>query len=85
MSRPKRRAEKVQRCRRCPTTPAPDEYAWTRGLCPACLELDRQERRSRVGRKLLDKAKDGGTVDRAGQTFHVVVLPPKRRGGRRIR
>jgi hypothetical protein len=30
-------------------------------------------------------AKDGGTVERDGQVFSVVVLPPKRRGGRRIR
>jgi hypothetical protein len=79
------RRERVQRCCRCPTTWTPSEYAWTRGLCLACLELDQQQRRSRTGRRLLDKAKDGGTVDRDGQTYHVVVLPAKRRSGRRIR
>jgi hypothetical protein len=33
---------------------------------------------------VLEKARDAGTVERDGQTFTVVVLPPKRRGGRRI-
>jgi hypothetical protein len=32
---------------------------------------------------LLEKAKDGGTETTGGQTFHVVVLPPKRRSGKR--
>jgi hypothetical protein len=65
-----RQPVKVQRCRRCTSTRTPDEYAWTRGLCPACLELDRQQRRSNTGRRLLDRAKDAGTVDRDGQTYH---------------
>jgi hypothetical protein len=34
---------------------------------------------------VLEKAKDAGTVDRESQTFHVVVLPSKRRTGRKIR
>ena len=70
-------------CRRCRLERLPEEK-FTCGLCPACLELARQHCRNEVGRKLLDSAKDGGTVDRDGQTFHVVVLPPKRRSRRRI-
>jgi hypothetical protein len=34
---------------------------------------------------VLAKAKDAGTVERDGQTYKVVVLPPKPPGGRRIR
>jgi hypothetical protein len=72
------------RCRRCRLERLPEEN-FVRGLCPACLELDRRKRRSATGARALSKAKDAGTVERDGQTFQVVVLPPKRRGGRRIR
>jgi hypothetical protein len=91
----RKRTPPIQQCRRCRLERLPEETfrggrglqesAWTPGLCPACLEVDRRERRSRVGRKLLNKANDGGTVDRDGQTFRVTVLPPKRSSGRRIR
>jgi hypothetical protein len=72
------------RCRQCKLERLPWE-TFHRGLCAACLELDRRQRRRKTGRRLLDKAKDAGTVDRDGQTFQVVQLPPKRRSGRRIR
>jgi hypothetical protein len=89
MARSGKRRMHNPRCRRCRLQRLPEETfpngkpGWTRGLCPACLELDRQRRRSATARRLLDKAKDGGTVERDGQMFHVVVLPPKRRSGKR--
>jgi len=72
------------RCRRCRLERTPEEFAWTRGLCPACLEVDRRLRRRKAGARILAKAKDLGTVERDGQTFRV-VLPPKRRTGRKVR
>jgi predicted RNA-binding Zn-ribbon protein involved in translation (DUF1610 family) len=66
------------RCKRCRLQRLPEEN-FVRGLCPACLELDRRYRRRKTGSRLLEKAKDAGTVVRDGQTFRVTVLPPKRR------
>jgi hypothetical protein len=34
-----------------------------------------------TAKRALAKAKDGGTNERDGQVFRVVVLPPKRRHG----
>jgi hypothetical protein len=84
MARSKRRRSNVPRCRLCRLQRLPEE-TFVRGLCLSCLELDRRKRRSERGRRLLDVATDGGTVQRDDQTFHVVVLPPKRRSSRRIR
>jgi hypothetical protein len=78
------RTENVLRCRRCRDL-RHDGERFYRGLCDTCRADDGAKRRAGVGARLLEKAKDGGTVDRDGQTFHVVVLPAKRRSGRRIR
>ena len=71
-------------CRTCRLEQLPEEMFY-RGLCPACMDVDKRRRHAATGACLLAKAKDAGTVERDGQTFTVVVLPPKRRGGRRIR
>jgi hypothetical protein len=84
MARSGKRRTHNPRCRRCRLERLPEEN-FVRGFCPACLELDGRQRRRRVGANLLDKAKDAGTVEREGRTFQVVVLPPKRRTGRKIR
>lgn len=97
MARRKRELRRL-RCKGCGLLQLPEEATRTpglrltaeqrtfvRGLCPTCLEADRRERRRRTGARILSKAKDAGTVERDGQTYHVVVLPPKRRGGSRIR
>jgi hypothetical protein len=74
----KRRRLNVQRCRRCKFERLPDETFWT-GHCPACRALHAKRARAESGAKLLAKAKDGGTLEREGQTFRVVVLPSRRR------
>jgi hypothetical protein len=78
------RFDRPHRSRRCRLERLPGER-FPRAFCPACLELDRQRRRSATGARALAKAKDARTVERDGQVFQVVKLPPKRRGGSRIR
>jgi hypothetical protein len=63
----------VLRCRGCKLQRLPEEKFY-RGLCPACLDVDKRRRRSERGRRQLAKARDGGTVKRDGQTFKVVRL-----------
>ena len=84
MARSGKRRFHTPRCTRCHLARLPDED-FHRGLCPACLEADKRYRRRQLGAKVLERAKSAGTVERDGQTFQVVVLPPKRRTGRRIR
>lgn len=82
MAKRKRRPQ-PPRCHRCGLL----RFEWEtffRGLCDKCrAEVGAENRRQR-GARVLAKAKDAGTLERDGQTFTVVVLPPKRRGGRRI-
>ena len=77
----KRRHLYVKRCRRCNLERLPEETFWN-GHCPACRALQAKRARAESGTKLLAKAKDGGTLEREGQTFRVVVLPPRRRSRR---
>jgi hypothetical protein len=87
MARRRKRTRKTQsvvRCQRCREL-RHDGERFYHGLCDSCRAERAAVRRSNTGARLLDKAKDGGTIDRDGQTFHVTVLPAKRRTGRRIR
>ena len=74
----KRRRLYGKRCRRCKFERLPEETFWN-GHCPACRAVQAKRSRSESGAKILAKAKDAGTIERDGQTFRVVVLPPKRR------
>jgi hypothetical protein len=80
----RRRSDHPHRCRRCQLERL-DGETFHRGLCPACLELDQRKRHRDTGARILERAKDGGTIEREGQTFRVVQLPRKRRGGRPVR
>jgi hypothetical protein len=71
----------VKRCPRCKIGREPEETFWN-GHCPACREIRSKRIRAESGTKLLAKAKDGGTIEREGQTFRVVVLPSRRRSRR---
>ena len=79
-----RKTQDVVRCPRCRDLRQEGERFY-HGLCDTCRAERAAVRRSATGARLLDKAKDGGTVERDGQTFHVTVLPAKRRTGRRTR
>lgn len=74
----KRRHLHVKRCRRCKLERLPEETFWS-GYCPACRAIRAKRTRAESGTRLLAKAKDGGNLEREGQTFRVVVLPSKRR------
>lgn len=79
-----RHANNVVRCRRCRDLRQDGERFYG-GLCDSCRGQRSAAKRAATGARLLAKAKDAGTLERDGQTFRVVQLPPKRRGGRRIR
>jgi hypothetical protein len=83
MARRKRRTP-VRRCRFCGDVRLEGETFY-RGICPRCRFERARRRRVSTGARALARAKDGGVIDRDGQAFRVVVLPPKRRGGNRIR
>ena len=74
----RRRGSAPHHCRRCRMRRLPEER-FPGGLCLRCFDLVRTRKRGAVGAKVLAKAKDGGTLERDGQTFNVVVLPPTRR------
>jgi hypothetical protein len=81
MARRRRKANMfpaVLRCRRCQLWRAPDERFY-RGLCSSCRKEKAKARRAATGARILAKAKDAGTLERDGQQFRVVALPPKRR------
>ena len=78
------RSPDVVRCRRCRDL-RQDGESFYNGYCTTCRHERAAARRAATGARILKRAKNAGTVEREGQTFHVVVLPPKRRGGRRIR
>ena len=84
MARSVQRRFQTPRCTRCHLARLPEEE-FHRGLCPACLEADKRYRRRKQGAKLLEKAKSAGTLKRDGQTFQLLVLPAKRRTGRKSR
>jgi hypothetical protein len=84
MPRRKPRSSFVLRCRRCRDLRQEGEKFFD-GLCESCRQKRARAKRARTGARALARAKDAGTIERVGQTFKVVVLPPKRRGGRRIR
>jgi hypothetical protein len=79
----RRRLRRI-RCRDCGGWREDDERLF-HGRCEVCRDKRSQARRAATGARALAKAKDAGTIERDGQTFKLVVLPPKRRGGRRIR
>jgi hypothetical protein len=72
------------RCRDCGGWRMDDELFW-RGRCEDCRDKRSAARRAATGARALALAKDAGTLERDGQTFRVLLLPPKRRGGSRIR
>ena len=84
MARSGQRGTQTLRCRVCRLQRLPEEE-FTRGLCPSCLESDRRRKRGARGAKLLEKAKNSGTVERDGKTFNLIILPPKQRSGRKTR
>jgi hypothetical protein len=69
----------LPRCRRCKARREPWERLTIGGYCPTCSDLLRALRTRKTSTRLLAKAKPAGTVERDGQEFRVVVLPPKRR------
>ena len=68
----------LHRCRRCKARREPWERLTIGGYCPSCSEAVRTRRSRKTGARLLAKAKQAGTVERDGQEFQVLVLPPKR-------
>jgi hypothetical protein len=62
-----------------------DGEPFFRGLCDTCRHKRAVARRAQTGARAIANAKPAGTLERDGQQFRVVVLPPKRRGGSRIR
>ena len=62
-------------CLRCKLERLPEE-TFPGGLCAACRHLNGKAHRVRSGARALARAKDAGTVDRDGQTFRVLDLPP---------
>ena len=84
MARRKRKPPRAPRCRDCRDVLLEGERYY-RGLCDFCRSKRATARHAATGARLLDKAKDAGTVDRDGQPYRVVVLPPKRGSGRRMR
>jgi hypothetical protein len=78
MARRKRRPP--SHCRRCKLERLPDER-WLGGFCPECRDFYSAKRRKATAKRVLAGAKTAGTVERDGQTFTVLQLPPKRRGG----
>jgi hypothetical protein len=77
----KRRHLHVKRCRRCKLERLLEETFWN-GHCPACRAIQAKRMRAESGTELLAKTKDGGTFEREGQPFRVVVLPSRRRSRR---
>jgi hypothetical protein len=72
------RPDHVVRCRRYRDLRQDGEKFYN-GFCDSCRQKRAAARRSATGARLLELAKNAGTVERDGQTFSVVVLPPKRR------
>jgi hypothetical protein len=70
------------RCRGCDLFRFPDE-TFPGGYCPSCLDERSRKRRSATGARVLARAKDGGSLERDGETYRLVLLPPK--GSRRRR
>lgn len=75
MARSEKRRMHNPRCRRRRLERLPEETFY-RGLCPASVDVDKRRRHAATGARLLAKVKDAGTVERDGQTFQVVQLPP---------
>ena len=78
--RRQRRPDHVVRCRRCRDLRQEGEKFFN-GFCDSCRQKRGAARRAATGARILERAKDAGTVERDGRTFRVVVLPPKRRRG----
>lgn len=83
MSRRKKGSRICGRCRR--DYALDPEIRFYRGLCPSCRLVKAEKRRAATGARALSKAKVKGVETIDGQEFTVVTLPPKRRGGRRIK
>jgi hypothetical protein len=81
MKRNRRRRSSPHHCQRCRLQRLPEER-FPGGLCLACLEVVRRRKRRALGANVLAKATHVGTLERDGQTFQLVVLPPKRRRSR---
>ena len=69
------------RCGRCKLMRESWE-TWYGGFCPACRDFYAKKRHRKAGARALAGAHDGGTLEREGQTFRVVVIPSKRRSRR---
>jgi hypothetical protein len=62
-----------------------DDEPFFRGLCDNCRHKRACTRGRQTGARALANAKPAGTLERNGQQFRAVVLPPKRRRGSCIR
>jgi hypothetical protein len=78
MAKRRKRRPFVPRCRGCGITRESSEI-FLHGVCPSCRDVRSKERRGATGTRLLAQARDADSETRDGQTFRVVVLPPKRR------
>jgi len=76
----RRRRRVPPHCNRCRLERLPEE-TWLGGFCPNCRAEMSAKRRKATAAKVLSRAKTAGIEQRDGQTFTVVQLPPKRRGG----
>lgn len=68
----------VPRCRSCGIMRERDER-FMNGVCPSCRDARSKERRAATDAGLLGRAQEAESEERDGQTFRVVVVPPKRR------
>jgi hypothetical protein len=73
----RRRSDHPFRNRKCRDL-RQDGETFYRGLCETCRTEAACERRAETAARALAKAKEGGTIERDGRTFSVVVLPAKR-------
>ncbi len=69
-------------CRECGLVQPQGEKFLRGGLCPSCLDESGRRKRAREGQKALARAQEAGRVERDGQIFRVVVVPPRKRPGR---
>lgn len=79
-------ADKRRLCRRCKRSFGIDpSIKLYRGMCSSCRATLAEKRRAATGARAIAKGKVKGVEKIGDQEFTVVVLPPKRRGGRRIK
>ena len=76
----KKRKRQDDHCIDCGALREYDEF-FSSGRCRSCRATRGSQHRMKMGAKLLARGEETGTEVRDGQTFKVVTLPPKRRGG----